>query len=146
VVRSPLRLARLAALALLTLAGCSPIRDFGQLAEISGTVTIDGKPLESGTLSLVTPATGDLQVFDVTGGRFAGRARVGERRVEIRSYAPLENPAAGGKDARTALPGTTEFPVNTLPDHLSAYSTLTTTITAEGPNQLTFDLSTDPPR
>jgi len=136
----------LLAAAVLLLAGCGPTRDYGPLAEISGTVTIDGKPLASGTISLVTPATGDLQVFEVTGGRFAGQARVGERRVEIRSYAPLENPAAGGKDARTALPGTTEFPVNTLPDHLSAYSTLTTTITAEGPNQLTFDLSTDLPR
>jgi hypothetical protein len=133
-------------MAILLLAGCGPTRDYGPLAEISGTVTIDGKPLASGTLSLVTPATGDLQVFEVTGGRFAGQARVGERRVEIRSYAPPDVPGAGGKDARTALPGPNELPVNSLPDHLSAYSTLTATITAEGPNDLTFDLSTDPPR
>ena len=136
----------LLAAAVLLLAGCGPTRDYGPLAEISGTVTIDGKPLASGTLSLVTPATGDLQVFEVTGGRFAGQARVGERRVEVRSYAPLNGLAAGGDDSRTALPGPTEFPVNTLPDHLSAYSMLTTTITAEGPNELTFNLSTEPPR
>ena len=136
----------LLAAAVLLLAGCGPTRDYGPLAEISGTVMIDGKPLASGTISLVTPATGDLQVFEVTGGRFAGQARVGERRVEVRSYAPLNGLAAGGDDSRTALPGPTEFPVNTLPDHLSAYSTLTTTITAEGPNELTFNLSTEPPR
>jgi hypothetical protein len=145
-VTRPARRTLLLAAAVLLLAGCGPTRDYGPLAEISGSVTIDGKPLASGTLSLVTPATGDLQVFEVTGGRFAGQARVGERRVEVRSYAPLDLPAAGGKDARSDLPGPTEFPVNSLPDHLSAYSTLTTTITADGPNDLTFDLSTDQPR
>ncbi|MFM8413436.1 MAG: hypothetical protein ACKOCX_01790 [Planctomycetota bacterium] len=40
---------------------------------------------------------------------------------------------------------TARFPTNTLPDHLGAYSTITAKITAEGPNDLSFDLSTTPP-
>jgi hypothetical protein len=145
-VNRPARTIWRLAMAVLPLAGCGLNRDYGPVAEISGTVRIDGAPLATGTISFVTPATGDVQVFEVTAGRFAGRARVGERRVEVRGFDPPNLPAAGGKDGRTGLPGPAEFPVNTLPDHLSAYSTLTATIEAEGPNLLTFDLATAPPR
>jgi len=127
--------------ALLTVAGCGPARDYGPLAEISGTVRIDGQPLANGTISFVTPATGDLQVFEVSDGRFAGRARAGERRVEVRGYAA---PAAGSPGGPTDIPGPAGFAANTLPDHLGPYSTLTVTITAEGQGELSFDLQTKP--
>ena len=139
---SPVRSIWLAAAALVAVAGCGPAKIHGPLADISGLVRIDGKPLANGTIAFVTPATGDLQVFEVKAGRFTGRARVGERRVEVRGYAA---PAASGTGGITDIPGPAGFAANTLPDHLGAYSTLTVTITADGQSELSFDLLAKPP-
>lgn len=117
--------------------GCRRPPAYGPLADVSGTVTVDGAPLDNGTVSFVTPTSGDVQVFEIRGGRFAGRARVGTRRVEFRCHTAAK-PGGAGFD----LPGPTPFSVNTLPDHLNSMSMITVTIAAEGRNEFTFDLKT----
>lgn len=117
-------------------AGCRPARSHGSLTEISGTVTVDGRPLDNGVISFVTPTTGDVQVFEVHAGRFAGQARVGERRIEVRRLV-----AAAPGPAATELPSPSgPVLVNDLPDHLNAMSTITASVTADGPNTFAFDL------
>lgn len=130
----------LLALAILGSVGCRRAAQYGPLADVSGTVTVDGKPLDDGTVAFVTPATGDVQVFPVRDGRFAGRTRVGDRRVEFRRYVAAKAEASGFE-----LPGPSPFPANTLPDHLNSMSTITVTVAAEGRNEFTFDLDTTPP-
>ena len=130
----------LLALAILGSVGCRRSPTYGPLADVAGTVTVDGKPLNDGTVAFVTPATGDVQVFPVRDGQFTGRSRVGERRVEFRRYAAAKAEASG-----LELPGPSLFPANTLPDHLNSMSTITVTIAAEGRNEFTFDLKTAPP-
>ena len=135
--RSP-TLVALVLLAAYGATGCRRSPDYGPLAAVSGVVTVDGEPLDNGTVAFVTPASGDVQVFQVRGGRFAGRARVGRRRVEFRRFAaPAERPA-------TDLPGPVDpFPANTLPDHLGAMSTITATVACDAANTFTFTLRTD---
>lgn len=120
--------------------GCRRGPAYGPLVDVSGTVTVDGSLLDDGTAAFVTPASGDVQVFAVRDGRFAGQARVGLRRVEFRRYAP---PKPNRSDSD--LPGPDPFPANTLPDHLNSMSAITVTIAADGRNEFAFELLTSPP-
>jgi len=50
---------------------------------VSGTVTLDDKPLPEGTVYFKTVATGAIDALPVKDGRFEGRAEEGERGVEV---------------------------------------------------------------
>jgi len=89
----PARAVAVTAVALIILGGCGT--GGPDLAPLSGTVSLDGRPLEQGLVQFVPETgTGPAAVGSITGGRFvaetAGRsgARPGRYRVRIESRAP----------------------------------------------------------
>jgi hypothetical protein len=67
---------------LLAVAGCS---DGGKMADVSGTVTVDGKTPEKGSITFI-PADGKSQTAgaDIIDGKYTARVPVGKAKVEIR--------------------------------------------------------------
>ena len=63
--------------------GCGPSEPVVTKYPVSGTVTFDSKPLESGTIQFTNPADGGIDQMDVKGGSFKGEVRAGKRKVEI---------------------------------------------------------------
>ncbi|NIL97834.1 MAG: hypothetical protein GTO62_12100, partial [Planctomycetales bacterium] len=69
---------------LATIAGCSctdraqPVR-----YPVSGTVTLDGKPLPAGRITFVTVSLSLIDGMPIEKGRFSGQAAAGQRRVQI---------------------------------------------------------------
>jgi hypothetical protein len=92
---------------------------------VSGTVTLDGKPLPEGRIYLKSIADGSVDVMDIKEGQFNGLVEAGDRRVEIRSYITVKDPMG-------------DYLKNTLPAHYSTDSKLSAVITKEGPNRLQF--------
>ena len=118
----------LSVLACLTLGGCSPPEPKSRpTADVSGTVTLDGKPMPDGEIFFVNVSEGVQEVLPVKDGRFTGKASLGQRKVEIRSY--REVPPAKevvemyGADA----PKTKE---NFIPTNFNTETTLTADIKA----------------
>lgn len=104
------------------------------LVPISGTVTLDGKPLEVAEVSFVSPTLGHLETFPVKNGSFSGKARPGERRVEFYAFRDLpSDPQAPAMRLKV---------VSLIPEKYSSASTLTADVTEAGPNVFTFDLKT----
>ena len=104
------------------------------LVPVSGTVTLDGKPLPAAEVSFISPTLGHLETFAVKDGSFSGKARPGLRRVEFYAFRDLPpDPQA---------PATRLKVVAVIPDKYSSASTLTADVTEAGPNVFTFDLNT----
>ncbi|OWK40476.1 hypothetical protein FRUB_05395 [Fimbriiglobus ruber] len=99
---------------------------------VEGTVTLDKKPLEKGTIYFKTVETGALDTLDIRDGKFHGQASEGQRRVEIVSY---ETKIMG----TGAMKGEVQF--NLIPPKYNSESKLTETVKPGGPNQFTFDLA-----
>jgi hypothetical protein len=116
--------------------GCSSGKP--QTVEVSGLVTIEGKPLDRALIFF--DATGDNQ-----GPRAAGVIRNGEYFLE-----PDQGPVAG--PLRVAIVSETEddtpapnqlakrYPREKIPAQYNARSILTVEATADGPNIFDFDL------
>jgi hypothetical protein len=118
-------------------AGCGS--DVEKTYPVSGTVTLDGEPLADGEIYFVTPATGQIDILSIENGKFAGEAKAGSRRVEIRAYRVIEAQAA---DMPGYDPG--ESKENYLPAKYNDESTLNAEISADSPNDnLTFELESD---
>lgn len=116
------------------LGGC----DSGRRAEptkfpVSGSVTIDGKPLVQGVVYFKTIATGALDSAEVKDGKFQGKAQQGERRVEVCSYEKLP---ANAND-----PMSSDLQKNTIPARYNTESKLTANVTPNGPNEFEFKLT-----
>jgi len=97
---------------------------------VHGVVTLDQKPLANGTIVFLTAETGDLQAIAVTDGKYAGEARAGVRRVEIRAYLTSTAP-------RNPLDPP---PANYILAKYNAESTLTANVTPTGANTFDFEL------
>lgn len=117
-------------LTLLALVGC---QSKPRVVPVSGTVTVDGRPLAEGVLYFKTVQTGALERFEVKDGKFEGKAAEGERRVEI-SATRMKSVMIDGKPV--------DVPDNYLPARYNLDSTLTATVTVPGPNEFAFDLTT----
>ena len=118
-------------------------------AAVTGSVSLNGKPLQEGVISFVpiegTP--GPKTSVSITEGRFsAGAAQgpvVGTHRIEIQStddggYAMDDEEAF--QKLRQA--GVRRIEVVRVPPIYNSRSTLTEIVTAEGPNEFTFELVT----
>ncbi len=117
-------------LVLAALIGCGTSNSKPKSVPVSGTVTIDGKPLPEGTVYFKTIQTGAFDSLPVKDGKFEGGADVGERRVEVNSYRiKIVKGEMGG-----------EVKENVLPARYNTNSTLSATVTAVGPNTFTFDV------
>ncbi len=100
---------------------------------VSGTVTLDGKPLsETGMIYFKTIATGDIDAMEIKDGKFSGSAIPGERRVEIVVYRVTMQDLNGMKG---------EVKENLIPPRYNSETTLTAKVTPEGPNQFSFELT-----
>lgn len=124
---------------LLCIAGCGrkgpPPR---KLVPVSGTVTLDGKPLPDGFLSFVSPTEGSLESFPIKEGKFTGKASLGGRTVEIIAVRDAQPPPSGGAGAQ-APPMATR--TNYLPAKYSMNSALKADVTEAGPNTYSFELT-----
>src|SRR5262245_3719762 len=65
--------------ALCCLGGCSTSED--KLVPVSGTVTLDGKPLDDGSVSLIGEGGSGAETLPVKNGKFEGQAKPGKKRV-----------------------------------------------------------------
>jgi hypothetical protein len=99
---------------------------------VSGTVTLDGKPLPDGVIYFKTLQTGTLETFPVKDGEFKGQAQEGDRRVEISAYRTTIQGAAGMKG---------EVKENLIPPRYNVDSTLTAAVTRDGPNTFKFEVA-----
>lgn len=104
-------------------------------AKVSGTVTLDDKPLADGEITFETRAAGVREVLPIKDGKFEGEVQIGERRVEIGAY--REAKAATdmyGSDA----PITKE---NYIPARYNTETKEKATVTAAGPNSFDFKVT-----
>lgn len=102
-----------------------------KLVPISGTVTMDKKPIVDGLISFRTIETGDLETINIKDGQFQGNVKPGNRRVEIYTFR-IQKGDFGGMPR--------EFKQNLVPPRYSSDSKLTANVTSEGPNQFAFDI------
>lgn len=116
-------------------------------AEVSGTVTFNGQPLEEGVIRFVpvegTP--GPKTSATIKNGTFAADSNagpvVGQHRIEIEStddggFAPDDEQAL----KRLHESGTKRIDVVRIPAIYNSRSTLTETISLDGPNEFNFEL------
>ena len=110
------------------------------MVAVSGTITFDGKPLPEGFVSFVSPAEGRFETFPIKEGRFAGKAGLGQRTVEVIAVRDVRPAAAGGGDKGPPQ----ALRENYLPAKYSTASTLTANVTDSGANVFDFDLQSKP--
>jgi len=118
-----------AALGLSAVGGCRKAPP--PLVPVSGTVSVEGKPLPEGFLYFKTIETGNLERVEIGGGHFEGKAHPGKRRVEIYAERP-KRVIIDGKEV--------DVPENYIDPAYNTESTLTEDVTLEGPNRFTFDV------
>ncbi|AMV36582.1 hypothetical protein [Planctomyces sp. SH-PL62] len=142
--------------------GCGEAGGGGEGVAVSGRVSIDGEPVEEGTVTMIpTDADAVVVAAPIKGGAFqtsrADGPRPGKHRVEIRAFAALTGAesakakakaAAGvntvlfGKDA-SAFAGAADLGtprVNTIPARYNTDSKLTADIPAAPAHEVDFDL------
>lgn len=131
-----LRCLLLLALAVGSIPGCSSRSDIPALGEVTGTVTLDGAPLEGATVTFAPPkgrpSTGMTNqqgqfMLDYAAG-YQG-AMIGNHTVRISTERYTENPD-----------GTTDFFKETVPATFNSRSTLTADV-KPGENTFDFELS-----
>jgi hypothetical protein len=101
------------------------------MVPVSGTVTMDGKPLDDGLVSFKTVQTGDIETLNIKAGQFQGNVKEGDRRIEIYTFR-IDKGDFGGMPR--------EFKQNIVPPRYSSESTLVAKVTSEGPNQFAFEI------
>lgn len=111
-----------------------------QLIPVSGTVTLDGRPLEQGEVHFVSSDSRSAEegyyvdACVVKQGSFQGKTAAGERVVQIWSFKPSDaapDPVTGDKP----------LPINIIPSRFSENSKLTATVTDSGSNTFVFEIS-----
>jgi len=144
---------RVVALALLVAAvGCSG-SDHAPTAPVSGTVTLDGEPVAKGTIVFEMagsrPATGRIEngkIVDVTSyekgdGAAVGQNQVGIGIVEEAAAAASEATDPGQAGAITDMNYMSGKSLIPPKYNNPAESGLTAEVTADGPNEFTFEIS-----
>lgn len=70
---------------LVACSGCGDTTMKAVQTDVSGTVTLDGKPMPDGEISFVLPGL-PPSVLPIKNGAFSGKAGAGENKVEISAY------------------------------------------------------------
>ncbi len=116
--------------------GCSSNTSENPESYVTGKVTLDGEPLPEGRLIFTTVKLGLNDVVPIRDGQFSGRVALGDRQVMISVIELMDPPPS-------TMPGVEEsgkVPTETLPARYNAETTLSATITADGPNEFVFNL------
>lgn len=114
----------------LSVTGCGPSE-----VVVSGTVTLDGKPLEEGNIAfrpLPATATSEATGVPIQGGKYQLKVRPGRYRIEITAARAAPGP--------TDPFGTTPPPKSLIPEKYNARSELTEEVRA-GTNEFNFALT-----
>ncbi len=132
-------------LLLLLAAGCGKPGDGFSRFPVEGTVTLDGKPLKSGTITFNATGQGASSSGEIAEGAFKlsgdDGLSPGPYRVEIYSIQPTGKKVPSAEDPGTLVDETT----NVVPKQYNASSTLTTEIPAGGPKEpVAFPLVSTP--
>jgi len=115
-----------------TLTGCGTDSK-GKSATVSGTVNLDGQPLDDGAIALFGEGGTGADSLPVKNGKFEGPATTGKKRVEIRAFR-LGQPTPMGDEVIPAAPE------NYLPARFNTESKITVEVTAGGINPNKFDV------
>ncbi len=126
-------LATCVVLALVGHPGCGPAKPTaGAVANVRGTVSIDGKLVPAGEIHFgmlgVSP-----KILEIHNGAFAGEAPVGNNQVEVFIYVegpPVEKYGGARQKQNT-----------TLPKYWGPNTTLSAEVSASGPNEFKFDIT-----
>lgn len=111
-----------------------------KLVIVSGTVTLDGQPLDQGEVHFVSSdsrTAGEGYFIDaciVKQGAFKGKTSAGERIVQIWSFKASDA-------APDPITGDKPLPINVIPARFSESSKLTAIVSDSGSNSFTFDIS-----
>lgn len=102
-----------------------------ELTQVKGKVELDGKAMDDGEVMFLLPGQVP-DTFQVKGGSFTGKAKVGKAKVEIRAYRPGKpNPMYKDKEPS---------PENYLPAKYNTESTLAADVSAGGANDFKFEV------
>lgn len=121
-------------------AGCGGGPEGPALHEVTGTVTLDGEPVEDGRIQF-REQEGDRQAFSgtITNGEYSLEAEPG--RMDVQIYASRIIP--GKFD--TSNPDDDPQPVGEMyiPEKYNSRTTLTAEVSASGDNNIPFELTSD---
>jgi hypothetical protein len=130
---------------LVATAGCGGNSDGFERFPVEGTITLDGSPLKSGTVTFIAQGQGATSSVGVADGAFRlGRSdglSPGPYRVEIFSIQPTGKKIPSAEDPQTLVDET----VNLVPKRYNIQSQVKAEIPSGGPRDpLTFSLTSDP--
>jgi hypothetical protein len=113
-------------------AGCSSEPPQPKRYPVSGTVTLDGQPLEKGSIFFKKVSEGAIDEIEIKDGKFSGQAQEGDCRVEVNSFdVQIIDPQGMKSEVKT----------NKVAPQFNSQSTLTAKVTASGPNEFKFDVT-----
>ena len=97
---------------------------------VKGSVTVDGKALAEGEIYFIVSGYAP-NIIPIANGEYAGKAKVGSNRIEIRSW----------KEGPPLSTDTTKQPtkVNTIPSDYNDSSKLTAEVQSKGENNFKFN-------
>jgi hypothetical protein len=100
--------------------------------DVSGTVTLDGKPLGAGEIIFLSPDNSATpSAGQIADGRFQFRATPGAKKVQINATRDSGRREKDGWVIRESI----------IPDRYHARTELTADVKAGGPNEFTFELT-----
>ncbi len=99
----PLSPCPLVILILAVVAGCQP-NEKQNYADVKGTVTFNGKPIEKGQITFA-PEGRPPSTMDIVDGKFAGEAMVGENKIMVSARKKPTAPLRLPKDAQIQMRG-----------------------------------------
>jgi hypothetical protein len=121
--------------------GCNATSGSLPVANVSGNVNLDGKPLTKGTISFSTDGR-QPQIFEIRDGSYQGAAMVGSNRIQISSKRPSAA-AAAAKDpsvaARMKSSGITAEE-EIIPASYNVNSKETRVVESGSPNKFDFEI------
>ncbi len=115
--------------------GCGPSEPAGpKLVPVKGSVTLDGKPMESGDVIFTAPGNVHTASFEVKGGAFSGQAAPGDNKVAVMSYKQGEAVQMGDQK----FGGEKE---NFIPAQFNHQTTLSAKVAEGGANEFKFEVT-----
>ena len=130
------RLAVASCVGLFLFSGCGAGGDEGPARyKVTGRVTLDGKPLETGRINFLG-GEGGGDGGEINNGSYSLQATEGNKRVEITATRVSDKSVEGKSDVNE-----TE---SLIPETYNSKSTLTAEISSDEPNEFSFDLKSAP--
>lgn len=132
------------AAALLALVGCGGQKPPSQpVAKVKGTITLDNKPLQTGRIIFDASNGQPPADLDILDGKFEGNAPIGKCKVSITSFKQMTYKEKLEREGKKPMDGPgydQPSEVNLLPERYNTKSEITREISADKPNDFTFEL------